>query len=376
MPRLTQSETLRIRAIFQQIDELIYTTNRGAIEGVHFDLKHKYFDVTNYDVPRALFKLPKLRPRGPILYFPWTEFSKSYDQQQVDTTEPSEEYIYETQELTVVSGDRISISRIDIVPVEERLRGCNLGRRNIFLAIKRRNEEILELKIPIILVPKAEIWEENSIGNYYGAIRNRIENYFDITNATKMTNIQSTDAFSERALRKLQVLLKIHGVGGLEVIRDATSTVVLPTVQSDEIYDDTNIWFTINDAVALGYLWAKSEDQRNWAPFGEMSVVQQYDAGLESGVSRSRDAEAWNKVFEELIKGMLDRPEKLTKAKIIANVRKDENKQWDSMRKKLNLPNAAMPGEESLKKAYTKIMRTLSVKAGESASLDIASDGN
>ena len=49
----------------------------------------------------------------------------------------------------------------------------------------------------------------------------------------------------------------------------------------------------------------------------------------------------------------------LTKSKIVSNVIKDDNRQWDSMRKKLNLPNAAMPGEESLRKAYTKIIREL-----------------
>ena len=90
MPRLTQAQTLRIRSIFQLIDELIYTTSIGIIQGVHFDLKHKYFDVMNYDIPKALFKLPNLSPRGPILYFPWTELSELYDQQDDDTTEPGE----------------------------------------------------------------------------------------------------------------------------------------------------------------------------------------------------------------------------------------------------------------------------------------------
>ena len=356
MPRLTQAQTLRIRSIFQLIDELIYTTSIGIIQGVHFDLKYKYFDVMNYDIPKALFKLPNLSPRGPILYFPWTELSESYDQQDDDTTEPGEGYPDRTHKFTVVSGDRVSINRIDIVPVEERLRGCNLERRHIFLAIKRRNEEPIEIGTPIIATPKNEMREQNSIGNYYRTVRNRIEDYFDTQNADGMSNIHSNDSFSYRALHKLQILLKIHGADGHEAINGAKGTAVLRTVPSDEIYDGSNVWFTINDAVALGYLWAKSEDERNWAPFRENSVVQQSDAGRASGVSRTSGADAWKQVFAELIKDMLDCSGTLTKSKIVSNVIKDDNRQWDSMRKKLNLPNAAMPGEESLRKAYTKII--------------------
>jgi len=194
------------------------------------------------------------------------------------------------------------------------------------LAIKRNNEEIIEVDAPIILTPKNEIWEESLIGNYYGAIRKRIENYFNIESVAKLTDIQLTDSYSDRALRKLQLLLKIHGVDGREAINDAKGTLVLPTIPPDEIHDSTNIWFTINDAVALGYLWAKSEDERNWAPFGESSVAQQSDAGRASGDSRSKDAEEWKKVFAEIIKDKLDRSGKTTKAEIIASVIEDDKK--------------------------------------------------
>jgi hypothetical protein len=377
MRRLTQLQTLRIRSIFQQIDDLMYTTNKAVIEGIYFDLKHKYFDVINYDIPSSLFKVPNLIPRGPILYFPWTELAESYDQQEDDKPEPDEGHLDGAHEFNVVSGDRVSISRIDFIPVEERLRGCNLERRHIFLAIKRKNEQIVEIDVPIIATPKNEIWEKNSIGNYYRAVSNRIEKYFNIESVAKMTDIQLTDSYSDRALRKLQILLKIHGSDGFEAIDNASETVVLATIPSDEIYDSTNVWFTINDAVALGYLWAKSEDERNWAPFGESSVVQQSDAGRASGVSRTSDAEEWKQVFAELIKDMLDRSDKITKTNIIDSVIKDDKRQWDLTRKKLNLPNAAMPGQDSLSKAYTKIIRQ--VRQSRQTSLrtgEIASDNN
>ena len=81
-------------------------------------------------------------------------------------------------------------------------------------------------------------------------VRNRIEDYFDTQNADGMSNIHSNDSFSYLALHKLQILLKINGDDGHEAINGAKGTVVLPTVPSDEIYDSSNVWFTINDAVA------------------------------------------------------------------------------------------------------------------------------
>jgi hypothetical protein len=332
---------------------------------VQFDLKYKYFDVMNYDIPSALFKLPELSPKGPRLYFPWTELPQPYDQREVgNTAELTEDYIDETLKFTIASGDRISISRIDIVPVEEHLRGCNL-------------EEVIEVDAPIILMPKNEICEENLIGNYYEAVRNRIEKYFKIDNAIKLNNIKPDDSFAYRTLRKLQVLLKIHGLDGRKLVDRENLTVVLPIVQSEEMYDTTNIWFTINDAVTLGYLWAKFEDERNWAPFGESSAAQQSDAGrAASGDSRSKDAEEWKKVFAEIIKDKLERSGKTTKVKIIASVIEDDKKQWDLTRRWLNLPNAAMPGPDSLSKAFTKIKRDLDQSKGRASlpSVDIPSD--
>jgi hypothetical protein len=377
MRRLTPKQILKIRSIFRQIDDLIDTTNRATIEGINFDLNHKYFDIINYELPNLLFKIPNLIPRGPILYFPWTELAASYAQQEKNSTEPDQGYLEGAHKFTVVSGDRISINRIDVIPVEERLRGCNLERRHIFLAIKRKNEQIIEIDVPIIAIPKNEILEKNSIGNYYIAVRKRIESYFNIASVAKLADSQLTDSYSDRALRKLQLLLKIHGVDGLEGINNAKGITVPSSLPPDEIHDGTNIWFTINDAVALGYLWAKSEDERSWAPFGESSAAQQTHAGLASGVSRSSDAEAWKQVFAELIKEMLDGSGKITKVKIIASVVKDEKKQWDLMRKKLNLPSAAMPGPDSLSKAYTKIIRQLSQSKRTSARIgEIVSDSN
>ena len=56
MRNLSQSQTARIHYIYGQIDDIIYLTHQGIIEGVEVDLRHKHFDATNWDIPHALFK--------------------------------------------------------------------------------------------------------------------------------------------------------------------------------------------------------------------------------------------------------------------------------------------------------------------------------
>jgi len=54
------------------------------------------------------------------------------------------------------------------------------------------------------MTPKNELWEENFAGNYYRAIKGRIESRFKIGDLTKTEDIQSDYSFAYRALRKLK----------------------------------------------------------------------------------------------------------------------------------------------------------------------------
>ena len=176
------------------------------------------------------------------------------------------------------------------------LRGCNLERRHVYLTLRRQNGVIIQIERPIIMTPKNELWEENFAGNFYGTIKGRIESYFTLSDLASTEGIQSDYSFSYRALRKLKVLLHYHGINWQEVQYTSEAIVVLPTFSSEEYHDNSNVWLTINDAVALGYLWAKSEDERNWAPLGDNAVSQTSAAGRKSGARRGQDAENWKRV--------------------------------------------------------------------------------
>ena len=355
-----------IRNIYRQIHAIIYESGFGIVEEIRIDLRHKLFDSSKFEIPEALFKTKELFTDGPSLSFPWTEISKSFRgpnrHERLETS--SRKNDFGVSEYKIEKGDRLFVNRIDLIDPEERLRGCNVGRRQVYFSLKKKGEDVIEIKQPLLLRPKNEIWEIEFSGNYYSAIKGRITNYFEIDDANGIDHVKEDDSLSYRALRKLSGLIRLWGYNGTEVEIKADGIIVLPTCSSEEEHDKTNIWLTINDAVALGYLWAKSEDQRNQALL-EQSAAQKSAAGHLSGDSREEDAVKWRQVFqarvEELWTSATKKPTRKKMIEIISN----DTEEWNATRQRLNLPDAAMPGDESLRKEIPTVMRMIARTEGK-----------
>jgi hypothetical protein len=267
MPSLSQAQTAMIRHVYRQIHAIIYESGFGIVEEIRIDLRHKLFDSSEFEIPEALFKARELFANGPRLSFPWTQVSESFrgpnrhewlETSAKKTGSGVSEYIIE-------KGDRLFVNRIDLIDPQERLRGCNVGRREVYFSLKKKGEDAVEINQPLLLRQKNEISETDFNGSYHSAVKGRITAHFEIDNTNDIDHIKENDSLSYRALRKLSGLIRLWGYNGSEVEIKADGIVVLPTCSSEEEHDKTNIWLTINDAVALGYLWAKSEDQRNQA---------------------------------------------------------------------------------------------------------------
>ena len=359
MPRLSQAQTAMIRHVYWQIDNIIHESQFGIVEEVQIDLRHKHFDSNDFEIPEALFKARELCSDGPRLIFPWTEVSESFrGPNDCDNLESSSRSDVDTSEFIIKKGDSLFVNRIELIDPEERLLGCNIGYRHVYFSIKRKNEDDIGIDQPLLLKPKNELFERDFTGNYYSAIRGRIKAQFEIDNLDDIDHIAKADSFSYRALRKLSGLIHLWGYNGHEVDIKADCVVVLPTCSPEEEHDKTNIWLTINDAVALGYLWAKSEDQRNQALFEE-SAAQKSAAGRRSGASREKGAEKWKQVFQARVEELWTfAAKKPTRKKMIEIILSDVEK-WNVTRQRLNLPDAAMPGDESLRKEIPKVMRMI-----------------
>jgi hypothetical protein len=364
MSKLSQAQAARIRYIYQLIEHIIYESLAGTVEDVHIDLKNELFDSKDFNVPKDLFKSTELFSDGPRLVFPWTEVSESFlGPKGSNGSETSPINDVKQQEFIIDKGDRLFINRVELLNAEAALLGCNIGRRNVYFSIKRRGEDAIEIDRPLLLKPKNELWERGFTGNYYNAVRDRIEAHFKIDNAYDIDHIEEDNSFSYRALRKLGGLVRLWGYKGQEVKIKADCLVVLPTFSSDEEHDKTNIWLTINDAVAMGYFWAKAEDQRNRARLEE-STAQKSDAGHRSGDSREEHAEKWKRVFQARVGEIwTSATKKPTRTKMIEIILNDREK-WDATRQRLNL-DAVMPGRESLRKEIPKVMRMIERTEGK-----------
>jgi hypothetical protein len=367
MPKLTQTQIARIRYIHRQIDRIIHESRRDTIEGVNFDLRHKLFDTTDWDVHPKLFKSRHLDTGGPTLVFPWTEDSElAGAQHEENNTINHEGDKFQSNELIIESGDRIYISHVDLVTSDGILRGCNLPRKQVYFSVKRNDGEDIKIDAPLPMIPKYEIWEHNFAGNFYSAIKGRIRNHFFVDDFPSSEKIKADDSFAYRALRKLNLLLRANGVDGMEVLSDSKHVVVLPIVSAEEYQDNSNIWLTINDAVALGYLWAKSEDEQNWVPFGGNVEPQQSVASRRSATVRGKSAEDWKRVYwERLAEIWHSATRKPTRSKMIDDVM-SEKEQWDATKLRLGLPGATMRGRSSLEKAMLtrKQLREMGAKKG------------
>ena len=77
-------------------------------------------------------------------------------------------------EYTIEKGDRLFVIRIDLIDPKEGLRGCNVGRRQVYFSLKKKGEDAVEIKQSLLLRPKNEIWELDFSGNYYSAIKGEL----------------------------------------------------------------------------------------------------------------------------------------------------------------------------------------------------------
>ena len=349
-----------ITLISQQINQVKYGRKQVIVEGIEIDFRHPKFNPENWEVPRGLFIVRDLGGDGPNLSFPWSERSEEGIDELGSSTQPDDSLPATPPDCILELGDRLYIRKIETVSTDNPLlRGCNPNRVKVYINIHKVKGGLIEIQRPIVLKPHNELWERDFIGNYYRAIEGRIKHYFKTGDVADIKNTPDDRSFAYRALRKLSVINRISSSVNETTVGGQRVDVVLPSVPDQEYHDNSSVWFTINDAVALGYLWAKSEDERNWVRFDDDKGSQVSAAGLLSAARRGEDAEKWKRVLREIVaEASASATKKLTRTKMVEMITNDRER-WDTTRRRLNLPNAAMPGVHSLRKEASRAMRAL-----------------
>ena len=284
MPSPKNARDTPITRISHQINQVIYGRRHEIIEGIEIDFRHPKFDTDNWEAPRGLFLVRNLGKDGPKLSFPWSERSEESFYDLASTTRPDDNVTETIHNYELRSGDKLYIRKIEAIPTDHPLlRGCNSDRGEVYINIQTLKAGLIEIQCPIVMRPRNELWEHEFTGNYFSAIAGRIEKYFK---SASLERVPDDGSFAYRALRKLEVINRISPVSKV-IVNGQKVDVVLPRVPDQEYHDNSSIWFTINDAVTLGYLWAKSEDERNFLSKVVKKITdKQAEAGRKSGQSR------------------------------------------------------------------------------------------
>ena len=79
--------------------------------------------------------------------------------------------------------------------------------------------------------------------------------------------------------------------------------------RSDEFHDGSNTWYTINDAVMMGYLWGRAEAAEQMQSLAESALAAKAKsalAGKLGGVRRRKEAqEGWMRIVRRDCRGAL-----------------------------------------------------------------------
>ena len=329
------------KRIYQQINQVIHGHKHEVIEGIEIDFRHPKFNPENWEAPRGLFIGRDLGGDGPNLSFPWSERSEEGIDELASSTQPDDSL---TPDYILESGDRLYIRKIETVSTDNPLlRGCNPNRVKVYINIQKVKRGLIEVQRPIIMKSRNELWEQDLIGNYYRAIEGRIRDYVKIGDVADIENIPDDRSFAYRALRKLSVINRISPVD--ETIVSGQKVDVVP---DEEYHDNSSIWFTVNDAVALGYLWAKSEDERNYLTTMAQKITEkQAEAGRKSGRSRVKRREQKREITRAIAdEYRATRKKEPLLEEIVDYV--DDADRWKASWKKLGLPNIPKPARDGI----------------------------
>jgi hypothetical protein len=352
-----------INRILQQINQVIGGLKHQIIEGIEIDFRHPKFDSENLEAPRGLFIVRDLDGGGPNLSFPWPERAEKGVNELASSTRTADSFPETIHDYVLESGDRLYIGKIDTVSTNNPLlRGCNPDRVEVYINIQKVKAGLIEIQHPIVMRPRNEIWEHDFRSNYFSAIAGRISDYFG---TVSIEGVPDDGSFAYLALRKLLVINRISAVTEA-TINGQKVDVVLPNVPDQEYHDNSSIWFTINDAVNIGYLWAKSEDERKLlSKVAKKITDKQAEAGGKSGQSRLKEREHKLKIAKAISDQFLaQRDTSPLQVEIIDYV--DNLDRWKACGKELGLVKIHKPRRSGIEGLVSELFGSQSRSAPKS----------
>jgi hypothetical protein len=321
--RKAQGEKDRIEQVVA-----VFRDRYGTIDGVVFDLRHKDLDPENW-LPPAFNDFPHRPSNAPFIWFPWygefdetalwSEAEKAVtrtvaltpiekfrmsrnrgptaDQRQSFTQTDEEKiraYVAEhTPECVVSRGDTIEIDHVEIKVVRNAIdHPHDRETREAYLRVRRANSAAVdEIRTPISYTGVTSILDYDIWSYNFETMAKRIADHFKLESVREMPSVEKDGSDAYLALRKAFAVASANK--GLDFSSISEPEVVVKNREpEEEFHDGSEVRYTINDALMMGYLWAKHELDPHVKAHAELRLQKELEskAAIRTRVKASRKA--------------------------------------------------------------------------------------
>jgi len=370
--------------------ELTRTLDRrhGVVDGVTIDLRHELLPASDWRPYLKDFGDSPAPPVGaPFLWFPWFgPYDESVVERQAQAAraeharmqtlesveegrsqneaartsgetvqQPSgrsiESYIESyTPEYVIQRGDRISIGRVEIARIGDDFdHPHDLEVRNAYLRVDRPKRRAFDASRPILFEGKTAVLDRDVGSSFVNEISARIRKHFNLSSIRDLQSVKDDRSYAYRALRKACSV-------DIATETDSTHVVVVARKDTEEFHDGSNTWYTINDAVMMGYLWGRAEAAELMMPHAKSALAakaRSARAGRVSGEKRRQAAEeGWKRIAREITEGLWQANPKLSQADVVHKI----PDKWAAASLSLG-QSIEVPGDSALKKLVSQIAK-------------------
>lgn len=295
-----------------QLRRIFGPDRQGVVEGVEFDLRHPMIDPDEWYTYFLGDKAYQSQsPLGPLLWFPWMgafdeiAFRKQFFPDD-DITLPAEEseWIEEqirahTPEQFVHVGDKLVIADVECVNSGDTLDHLHDSEiRCAYLSILRADGTIVEVNEPLQFIGYSTVTSFHGVMGFFRGVAWRVLRHFGLKSfpETLAATKDAGEGYAGAALFSAFELYKnIERELHLDFYEDGTRA------ECKDAHEKVRL---VNDAVALGYMWAKAEDEMRMQPLAEVSLRLKANAergGRKSGEARrDKRANTWEPHAREL----------------------------------------------------------------------------
>jgi hypothetical protein len=299
----TEDDTRR----YMELRRIFGPDRHGSVDGVEFDLRHPSIDPKEWFTNIIGCKTASYgMGLAPFLWFPWMgtfdaealrvehladekRFGRAHDKKRFKALVRQF-----TPEHFVDIGDKLFVDRVEREAIGGAFEHPHDNEiRHAYLHIVRANGKIQKVKTPLTFVGNTSLFAPRSSRQYFEIISRRILDHFGLNQLSDVMSFPEDEldqgGYALGALERAFFLA--------ERTQEARRLALGADWRAREERDAIENVRLLNDAVLLGYIWAKAEDEMGMRPLAEATLRAKRGGergGRRSGAARrTKRAKTW-----------------------------------------------------------------------------------